>query len=440
MTTLDPSQANFKSVAAAADQTPHHRNVLYSCIAGNALEWYDFVIYGYLATIFGQLFFPNVSPAAQILASWGIFWSGFLARPLGSVVFGHIGDKTSRKTALTWSILMMAIPTVLIGFLPTYQTIGLMAPLLLVAMRTLQGFAMGGEYTGTMVYLVEFAGPGERGIWGSWASFSAVLGVIVGSLLVTFLNVQFTHDQLVAWGWRVPFLISILGSVVGLYIRMKLSDPSVYLSLKRRKKTEKAPLKEVFLHHKVEMLQIFTLDFLTAVGFFMIAIFLATYYKTTLQIPASMALKINTYSMLVFAAATLIGGKLSDRVGRKAILGFASLGFMVFSYPLFQLMQSAMPLSVFAAHSVFAFLFGLFFGVIPSALSEMLPTNVRFSGLSIAHNLCMAIIGGGTPLVCTQLIGAFNEPIAPAYLLIFASTVSFITLFFFPERAKNTLN
>lgn len=441
MTTLNPSSAPIKSISAQArGKQAHHRNVLYSCIAGNALEWYDFVIYGYLATIFGQLFFPNASPVAQILASWGIFWSGFLARPLGSIVFGHIGDKSSRKTALTWSILMMAIPTVLIGCLPTYSTIGILAPILLVAMRTLQGFAMGGEYTGTMVFLVEFAENGERGIWGSWASFSAVLGVIVGSLLITSLNILFSQEQLVDWVWRIPFLISIFGSVVGIYIRMELSDPSVYLNLKQRKKTEKAPLKEVFLHHKGEMLKIFTLDFLTAVGFFMIAIFLATYYKTTLHLAPRTALSIHTLSMLIFAAGTLIGGGLSDKLGRKPILRFATFGFMITAYPLFQLMQTGETLSIFSAHAIFAFLFGCFFGVIPSVLSEMLPTSVRFSGLSIAHNLCMAIIGGSTPLVCTHLISYLKDPIAPAYLLIGASTISFMTLFFFKDKAREPLD
>lgn len=420
--------------------TQGHRNVLYSCIAGNALEWYDFVIYGYFVAIFGQLFFPNANPVTQMLASWGIFWSGFLARPIGSVVFGHIGDKTSRKTALTWSIFMMAIPTMLIGCLPTYAQIGLLAPIGMVVLRTLQGFAIGGEYTGTMVFLVEYADEGCRGIWGSWASFSAVLGVIVGSLLVTLLNVLLTHDHLVAWGWRIPFIISILGSMVGLYIRMKLSDPTVYLNVKKRKETESAPIKELFLHHKKEIGTIFLLDVLTAVGFFIIAIFLATYHKTHLNFSAKHALLIHSFSMFVLAVSILIGGRLSDYYGRKKIMGIGCAGIILFAYPLFQCMQSCSVAWVLASHSIIAFFFGLFFGVIPSVLSEMLPTKVRFSGLSIAHNLCMAIIGGGTPLVSTFLISHWLDAKVPAYLLIIGASVSFMTLFIFKDRSRQALD
>lgn len=418
----------------------NHRNVLYSCIAGNALEWYDFVIYGYFVAIFGQLFFPNANPVTQMLASWGIFWSGFLARPLGSIVFGHIGDKTSRKTALTWSIFMMAIPTMLIGCLPTYAQVGILAPIAMILLRTLQGFAIGGEYTGTMVFLVEYADKGDRGIWGSWASFSAVLGVLIGSLLVTFLNMILSHDQLVSWGWRIPFLISILGSMVGLYIRMKLSDPTVYLDVKRRKETESAPLKELFLHYKKAIGTIFLLDVLTAVGFFIIAIFLATYHKAHLNFSAKEALLIHSFSMFVMTIAIVVGGRLSDHFGRKTIMGIGCLGIMLFAYPLVQCMQTCNLMNVLLSHSIVAWCFGMFFGVIPSVLSEMIPTKVRFSGLSIAHNLCMAIIGGGTPLACTYLISTLKDPLVPAYLLIIGATISFMTLFLFKDRSKQPLN
>lgn len=417
-----------------------HRNVLYSCIAGNALEWYDFVIYGYFVAIFGQLFFPNVNPVTQMLASWGIFWSGFLARPLGSIVFGHIGDKTSRKTALTWSIFMMAIPTMLIGCLPTYAQIGIFAPLAMIVLRTLQGFAIGGEYTGTMVFLVENADEGHRGIWGSWASFSAVIGVIVGSVLVTILNMLLTHDQLVAWGWRIPFIISILGSMVGLYIRMKLSDPKVYLNVKRRKETESAPLKELFLHHKKQIGTIFLVDALTAVGFFIIAIFLATYHKAHLSFSAKDALVIHSLSMFVLAIAILLGGRLSDFYGRKTIMGIGCAGIVLFAYPLFHCMQSCNMLGVMLSHSVVGFFFGLFFGVIPSVLSEMIPTKVRFSGLSIGHNLCMAIIGGSTPLLSTYLINHLDDPLVPAYLLMAGAAISLLALFLFSDRYQQSLD
>ncbi len=199
---------------------------------GNAIEWYDFVIYGYFAVIFGTLFFPNADPLAQLLASWGVFWTGFLARPLGSLVFGHIGDKTSRKGALALSIYIMAIPTALMGCLPTFEQIGLAAPLLLILMRTCQGFAIGGEFTGSMVFIVEHAPQSKRGFFGSFASFSAVIGVILGSTFVAALNAYLSTESMQSFGWRIPFIVSILGSVVVGYMRSNLNDPTVYLEVK----------------------------------------------------------------------------------------------------------------------------------------------------------------------------------------------------------------
>jgi MFS transporter, MHS family, proline/betaine transporter len=407
---------------------------------GNALEWYDFVIYGYFVVIFGQLFFPNVNHVTQILASWGIFWSGFFARPLGSIVFGHIGDKTSRKYALTLSIFLMAIPTTLIGLLPTYKQVGILAPVLLILLRTVQGFAIGGEYTGSMVFLVEHASIGKRGIWGSWASFSAVLGVVLGSILVAIMYSCLPENAMQTWGWRVPFLISIFGSAVGIYIRMYLSDPSIYLKLKERKSKESIPFKELILNHKSKIGEIIMLDFLTAVGFFIIGVFLVTYFKTYLGYSAHMALLINAINMILLALATLLGGWLSDRVGRKLVMAIACIAMIVFSYPLFLLMQIKEYYIIIFAQASLAIMYGLFFGVIPSILAEIMPTNVRYSGLSIGHNLCMAIVGGGTPFLSANLIQSSNNLASPAYLIIVAGTVSLFSLLFIKDRYRMELN
>ncbi|MBI2792227.1 MAG: MFS transporter [Gammaproteobacteria bacterium] len=416
------------------------RQVMMSCMIGNALEWFDFVIYGYFVVIFGQLFFPNANHLTQILASWGIFWSGFLARPLGSIVFGHIGDKTSRKYALTLSIFMMAIPTTLMGMLPTYQQVGMLAPILLIFLRAVQGFAIGGEYTGSMVFLVEHAPMGKRGVWGSWASFSAVLGVIIGSSLVGVLHHSLAQDSMQIWGWRIPFLLSALGSIVGIYIRIHLSDPSVYLEVKARKTKESIPFKDLMLNHKSKIGMIIMLDFLTAVGFFIIAIFLATYFRSYLDYSERTALAIHTLNMLVLALAILVGGWLSDRVGRNIVMGLSCVGIMIFSYPLFQLIQIGGHFAIIFVQASLAIMFGLFFGVIPTALAEIMPTNVRFSGLSIGHNLCMAIIGGGTPFLATHLIHNTNDLSSPAYLLIFSGAVSFCSLWFIKDRYRMALD
>lgn len=420
--------------------TKTSKQVLISCMIGNALEWYDFVIYGYFAVILGALFFPSAAPLNQLLASWGVFWSGFLARPIGSLVFGHIGDKVSRKFALTLSIYVMAIPTALMGCLPTYAQVGLLAPLLLIVLRTLQGFAIGGEFTGSMVFLVEHAPSNRRGLWGSWASFSAVIGVILGSTLVAGLNSYLSSEHMQVWGWRIPFILSILGSVVGGYMRKRLTDPSIYLEVKGRGKEETVPLKDLFFNHKSKIGVIILLDFLTAIGFFIVAIFMANYFRTYLKFSASVSLTINTINMCVFAAAILTGGWLSDRVGRKQILAFACIGFILLSYPLFHLLQVGDHTTAMLMQAVLAIMMGLFFGTIPTTLAEIMPTKVRFSGLSIGHNMSMAIFGGGAPFLATHLIQSTQNLAAPAYMLIVASAISLFSLIFINDRYRSSLD
>lgn len=436
---LDTSVYSKVQVQECKKTNSSPKSILMSCMIGNALEWYDFIIYGYFSVILGAVFFPASNPTTQILASWGIFWTGFLARPLGSIIFGHIGDKISRKYALTLSIFLMAIPTTLMGCLPTYAQIGISATILLILLRAIQGFAIGGEYTGTMVFLVEHAPNGKRGLWGSWASFSAVLGVIVGSSLVVCLNLYFSSKEMQTWAWRIPFILSILGTAVGIYIRLHLSDPGVYLALKNRRGIESTPVLELFYHHKANILKIFFLDFLTAVGFFIITIFLATYFRSYLNFTAHAALSVHTASMCIFAISIIFGGWASDRFGRKSILATSCIGLIVFSYPLFELMQTDNHLILLFSQVTLSAIFGLFFGALPATLAEIMPTDIRYSGVSIGHNICMAVVGGGTPFFATYLIHYSSNLLAPAYLLIVASFVSLYSLLYIHDRYRQSL-
>lgn len=434
-----PISSDVAALDARYPRTNTNKQLLTSCMIGNALEWYDFVIYGYFAVTFGALFFPGANSTLQLLASWGVFWTGFLARPLGAMVFGYIGDKVSRKSALTWSIYLMAIPTALMGCLPTYEQVGILAPIVLILLRTLQGFAIGGEFTGTMVFLVEHAPQTKRGFWGSFASFSAVAGVIIGSILVAGLNSWFSADAMHAWGWRIPFILSVLGSVVAAYMRNRLVDPEIYLEVKERSGSESMPLKQLLQHYKSNIGLIILLDFLTAVGFFIVAIFLVTYFRAHLEIPTNIALSINTLNMCVFAISILIGGILSDRFGRKPVLGLPCIGFIILSYPLFLMLQVENYYILASIQAIFAIMMGLFFGAIPTTLAEIMPTSVRCSGLSIGHNISMAVFGGGAPFVATHLVHYTGNLASPAYLLIAASFLSLCSLMFIKDRYRTPL-
>jgi MHS family proline/betaine transporter-like MFS transporter len=267
-----------------------------------------------------------------------------------------------------------------------------------------------------------------------------VIGVVIGSILVAFLNHHLSTEEMHSYGWRIPFLISVIGSIVGVYIRSHLSDPGVYLKVKARRNKESVPLKDLFLNHKAKIGTIVLLDFLTAVGFFVLAIFLVSYFKIYLHVSEITALSIHTFNMFVFAGAILLGGWLSDKIGRKPVLGLPCIGFILFSYPLFQMLQTGDLTLLIASQAALVFMFGLFFGTIPTTLAEIMPTDVRFSGLSIGRNICMAVIGGGAPFLATHMIQTTNDLSSPAYLLVIAAVVSFGSLWFIKDRYRSSLD
>lgn len=417
------------------------RKVILSSMIGNALEWYDFVIYAHFSAIIGALFFPDSDAFARLMCTFGVFAAGFLARPLGAIFFGHIGDKFSRKYALLLSIYVMAIPTALIGCLPGYNEIGLWAPFLLTILRILQGLAIGGEFTGSMIFMVEHAQDHNRGIVGSWATFSLIAGVILGSGVATLLNTFLPTEDLMSWGWRLPFIFSIFGSLIGSYMRRSLSDPQAYVELKEERKSHSMPLKELFSTHMSKIILVIFIDFLTAIGFFIIVSFLPSYLqeKSYLNIPSTLALSINTVNMIIFAGMTLIGGALSDRYGRKNLMRYPALGFIIFSYPLFLLLKTGIYANIFIGQFLMVVMMGLFFGTIPATLVEIFPAHVRFTGLSFAHNMSMALFGGTAPVMAIHGIKMTQNILFPAVLLMIAAALTLSGIAFLKDRHKQKL-
>jgi len=407
-------------------------------IIGNILEWYDFSLYGYFAPIIAQLFFPTSNKFLSLLATFGVFAIGFLMRPLGALVFGYFGDKAGRKKTLAVAVILMAIPTTLIGLLPTYEHIGIFAGILLLICRLLQGLAVGGEFSGSIVYITEHAPNDQRGMYGSWAMFSAFAGLLLGSSVSAVASLLPT-DMLTTWGWRIPFLMGLLLGVVGLYLRIYMPETPNFLAAKANKTVVNNPIHQTFKVALMPMLVATGLVFLPAMGFYLLFVYLSSYMTTFLHISLRMALTINTMSMLGIIFVIPWVGMLSDKIGRKPVLYLGALGFITLSYPLFLLLQQANFVSILIAQSCFAVLVCFAYAAIPATLVELVATNIRYTSMSFPYNLSNAVFGGTAPLVATYLIEKTGSQLAPSFYLIFAGIVMFIFLLFLKESYRKHL-
>jgi MHS family proline/betaine transporter-like MFS transporter len=423
------------------EHIPLQRRFVVAGIAGNVMEWYDFAVYGYFAPIIGQQFFPSTDAVASLIAAFGVFAAGFLMRPIGAVVFGHIGDKIGRKPALTLSVLAMAIPTFLIGILPDYQHMGATASVLLILMRLIQGLSVGGEYTTSVVFLVEGAAPHRRGLAGSLSVCGATGGILLGSAIGALTSSALSRDAIDAWGWRVPFLLGLVVGLAGLYIRQHLPEPAEN-GAKATAEGGRSPVIEAFRSEWRTMLQIAGVNLLNAVGFYLSFVYVVTYFQDIDHASSAAALKINTINMVVLLVMIPSCGALSDLVNRKLLLAASAISVLAFAWPLFWLMHHPHDLLMFAGQLGFAVLLGVYFGALPAAMVEAVPEQVRCSGLSIAYNLCLGIIGGTTPMVATYLIAKTHDDLSPAYYIMAAAAITLVMVYGLrpaPARAAQSI-
>jgi MHS family proline/betaine transporter-like MFS transporter len=414
------------------------KRVILSCMIGNTLEWYDFVLYGYFATTIGQLFFPKFSLVASLMATFGVFAAGFIMRPLGGMIFGHIGDKFGRKNALVWSIYLMAIPTTLIGLLPTYEQIGWFAPLLLTLIRLAQGLSMGGAFTGSMIFVVENAKDRNRGLYGSWIIFSLLIGILIGSAIATSTCYFLSEAQLMDWGWRVPFLLSIFGAYIGSFMRRTIHEPEEFTNAKKHHKEHASPIAELFKHHFKTILYVVAIELTLSIGFYLIVTFINNFLMAFLKIDMLTSLTMTTFSMTAMGISILLSGWISDKIGRKPVLISSALAFTLFAYPLFQALEGGF-MSALLAQASLSFIMGAFFAPIPATLVELFPLTVRYSGLSVSHSLSMAIFGGTAPFIATGLIYLTDNNASPALYLALGSFISAMALFFMKDRFREKL-
>jgi MFS transporter, MHS family, proline/betaine transporter len=396
------------------------RRVVLAGVAGNVMEWYDFAVYGYLARTIGSLYFPADSQTARLLAAFGVFAVGFMMRPLGAVLFGFIGDRVGRGPALLWSVIAMAVPTFAMGLLPTYADIGYGASVLMVLCRMTQGLAVGGEFTGSAVFLAETSLPGRRGLASAWAPFGAVAGILLGSAVsAAVLNVLPFADVL-AWGWRIPFLLGVLVGGAGFILRRRLSIDQPAAS-------EGFPLAIALKRQPAAMLQAVALSLANAIGFYLMFVYIVSWLGRHAQVKASRALEINSINMAVMLVVILTAAALSDRIGRRPVLATAAAGLLLLSWPLLALMQTGQTWAVFLGQFGFALLVGSFTSVNPIAICEIFPRNVRCSAVSAAYNLTLGLVGGTAPVVATWLIEQTQYPLAPALYLMLGAALSLVS-------------
>lgn len=405
------------------------RRVVAAGIAGNVMEWYDFSIYGFFARTIGNLYFPSDDPRTSLLAAFGVFAVGFLMRPLGAIVFGHIGDRVGRGPALLWSVIAMAVPTFVIGALPTYAEIGIAAALLMVLCRIVQGLAVGGEYTSSAVFLAETAHPERRGAASAWAPFGAVAGILLGSAVGALVINTMPLEQVLAWGWRIPFLLGVVVGGVAFIIRRRIpfDEPAA---------KEGFPLAEAFRKHPVQLLQVISLSLVNAVGFYLIFVYIITWLKLFADVGARTALLINSFNMAVLLVVILGASRLSDRIGRKPILAGAAIGLLFLSWPLMALMQTGNAYYILIGQFGFALLIGSYTAVNPIAICEIFPRHVRCSAVSAAYNTTLGIAGGTAPAVATWLIEITGNPAVPAIYIMASAAVSAVAALSIHESSR----
>ena len=397
-------------------------------IFGNILEWYDFAVYGFLAPIMGGLFFPADDALGGLIKTYGIFAAGYLMRPLGGIIFGHIGDKYGRKKALQLSITVMAIPTVLVGFLPVHAQIGIYAALLLTLLRLLQGISVGGELIGSVSFLVEIAPPEKKGLQGSWTLFSAIGGILFGSLLVTILTTILGDQAMQSWGWRLPFFGGSVILVIGFWLRRGLRESPEFLKVQASHQLAKSPLRETLLEMPHRILHLLLVILLFSSSFYMLFVWMPTYLSQIITPPVNHALTINTISMILLITVIPLAGALSDKIGRKRILITATFILGVSVYPLFNIIDHGSTATVLVIQLFFAILIGAIQGPVPALLVEMFPARTRYTGIGLCYNIALALFGGTSPLVSTWLIQRTGNLASPAIYLSIMAALSLIGL------------
>ena len=416
-----------------------------SSFLGNFIEWFDYASYSYLATVIALVFFPDDDHTVAVMMTFGVFALSFLVRPIGAIFWGNMGDKKGRKWALSVSILLMSGATFLIGCLPGYAVLGVGAPLLLLLLRMVQSFSAAGEYAGAATFIAEYAPHNHRGFYCSMVPASTATGLLVGSLLATFMFSVWGADSafVVDWGWRIPFLLAGPLGIITHYIRTRVSDSPVYQEmqdkLEAKGESDDQPIKLLLTKYLRPLIISFGACMLNAVGFYAVLTYLPNYLQDTVGYDAGASSLITTICLVAYVAFIFFSGKISDHFGRKKMLIIASVGFVIFTVPAFYLLNTMNFAVILIAELFMCLLLTINDGTLSSYLSETFPTEVRYSGFALSFNFANAIFGGSASFISIALIQATGNPIAPAWYMVVISVVALVAMCMTHDNSKKKL-
>ncbi|MFL0389718.1 MFS transporter [Curtobacterium sp. 179-B 9B NHS] len=426
------------------------RRAVSGMVVGNTMEWYDVGVYGYLAVTMGRVFLPTAEPSVQILFSLGVFAATYVARPLGGIVFGRLGDRLGRQKVLATTLILMASSTFLIGVLPAWSTIGAVAPVVLVVLKLAQGFSTGGEYAGATTFVTEYAPDRRRGFFASILDFGSYMGFALGATVVTVLQVTLGEETMTAWGWRLPFLLAGVIGVVAIWFRLRIEESPVFQATQAAQEAAASDreaaaggrpadvLVMVRDHWRPIIIAIMLVGASNTVGYALTS-YMPTYLTDSLGYSAIDGTLLTIPVLVLLAVMLPVAGRLSDRIGRRTVMWIGAGTTVVLAVPAFLLIGHGAQWSTLAGLGLLALMTALWVSNQAASLPALFPTSTRYGGMGFAYNIAIAVFGGTTPLIVQALLTATGDQLAPAYFLVAMSVVGAVGVFCMRESSQRPL-
>jgi len=407
---------------------------------GNILEWYDFGLFAIFSPFFSQLFFSSTDPYSDTIKTFAVFAVGFICRPIGSLIFGYLGDRRGRASTLRLSILMISIPTLLLALLPTWSQVGILAPILLTLVRVWQGISLGGEYSGNIIYLAESAPANYRATFTSFAATGANLGILLATIIGTVCSVWMSDDTLKSYGWRIPYLLSGIFSIIIYFTRLKLDETKVFNWLKEKRKVSQNPISVAFHKNVFQMFRTLGLVCLGSTFYYFSFIWIPIFLKNQLHYSTSLVSIMMSVIFILMLILVPLAGWLCDQIGRRKLLLFNALAVALLAIPILWLLHFGNFILIVLMLFVLTIVSSLEQATTSIAVIENFPIPARYTGLSISYNIGNGLLGGTVPMICAWLTEKFHASLAPAFYIAICALITFtVVLFFVPETKHKDL-